>query len=206
MKRVGGREVVDVEQAEHLVAVAMSGEHIALRTLCSRIDLPLKRLSVGAFCERRRPAPPSPCARSSGARASDWASPSRLREMRGTSSPVSSFRSRIETRSTLMISKVTSTMVPSRRSRSSSAESFCDDLEQQLELERLAGLAAGGADVELPGGRAVAAGDAGRHAAAHDSWRTICRRAARPRRRWRAAAIAGIGRPVRRAGRPACRR
>ena len=105
-------------------AEAMSGEHMALRTLWSRIDWPRKRESAGAFCDTTATRSCMTLSAIDRGICMGWTSPRRLREMVGTSSPVSSFRSTMVTRSTLMISKVTSTTARSSRSRSSSAESF----------------------------------------------------------------------------------
>ncbi len=99
---------------------------MALRTLWSRIDLPRKRESAGAFCDTTATRS---CMTFSAIDRGTWtgcASPSRLREMVGTSSSVSSLRRTMVTRSTLMMSKVVSTTVRRSRSRSSSAESFWD--------------------------------------------------------------------------------
>ena len=128
----------------------MSGEHMALRTLCRTIDWPLKRASAGAFWETtatrscddlvgdraRAPAP-------AGCR------PCRLREIVGTSSPVSSLRSSdgdpvdahdLERR----VHDGAEQPVEIQLGRE-----LLRDLEQHLQLERLAGLAGGGADAEL---------------------------------------------------------
>ena len=85
--------------------------------------------------------------------------------MVGTSSPVSSFRSRMVTRSTLMISKVTSTIVSKQPIEVELGGELLGDLEQHLQLEGLAGLArrgltrswpaAGPSRLVMPGGTAA---------------------------------------------------
>src|SRR5947209_2727657 len=100
-------------------SVPMSGVHMALRTLWIRIDLPFKRSSAAALSERI-------ATRSSTAlRAIDCgtcfdaaAEPVFPLETRGTSSPVLSSSSRMETRSTFMIWNVKSTTLSSSLSSS----------------------------------------------------------------------------------------
>ena len=87
--------------------------------------------------------------------------------MVGTSSPVSSFRSTMVTRSTLMISKVTSTTARSSRSRSSSAESFWETSSSIWSLRAWRASPRRRLHLELAHGWTVPAGDARRHAAAH---------------------------------------
>ena len=142
---------------------------MALRTLWSRIDWPRKRESAGAFCETTATRSCTTlsaidrgiCMRLGVAQAAPGDGRHELARLLAP-------EQRCVTRSTLMISKVTSTIVRSSRSRSSSAESFWETSSSICELERLAGLAGGGAPPGAgPTGGSVPAGDARRHAAAH---------------------------------------
>ena len=119
------------------------------------MDCPWKRESAGALWETT--ATRSSMTLSAIERGTCWScgSPRRLREIVGTSSPVSSFRSRMVTRSTAMISNVMSTTVRSRRSRSSSAESFWETSSSIWSLRAWRASPRRGVDAELtaPEGR-----------------------------------------------------
>ena len=100
---------------------------MALRTLCSRMDWPLKRLSAGAFWETTATRSCTTLSRDRpGHLHRTGCRPAGCVEIVGTSSPVVLVPEHDGTRSTLMISNVMSTMVRSSRSRSNSAESFCE--------------------------------------------------------------------------------
>ena len=126
-ERVGGGEIVDVKQAEQAVGRRHErGAHRAPDALQRGWTGPGTGLSAGAFWETTATRSWTTFSAIDRGTCSGWVSPWRLREIVGTSSPVSSLRSTMVTRSTLMISKVMSTTVRSSRSRSSSPESFCE--------------------------------------------------------------------------------
>ena len=189
-------------------AEAMSGEHIALRTLWSRMDWPRNRVSAGAFCETtatRSCMTLSAIERGTctGCGVAQAASGDRGHQLAGLlvpehdGDPVHA-----------MISNVMSTTVRSRRSRSSSAESFWETSSSicsfrawraspRVALDPELAAAGGPSRLVMPGGTPPLT----------TSCRTICPPAARPPRRWRGAGSPARAEPAhRRAGTPPCRR
>ena len=166
---IGRGQAVHVEHAQHLVAAAISGVHMALRTLCITIDCPLNRLSAAVLSETTATRSCTALSRDrSGHLLRPAVSPSRLRDIEGTSSPVASLRSTMDTRSTFITSNIMSTTLPSSLSRSNSPESFWEMSSSSESFLACRSSADVGRHPELAeSGAAVPAGDAGRPAAAH---------------------------------------